>query len=189
MILLKHELKQGFKTLLIWSLSVAFICAGCIWLYKSVANQISETAKLYANMGDVAKAFGMDKVSLTTLGGYFATEIVMMFGLGTGMYAAMLGANSLSKEEEGHTSEFLYTLPYDRSQILIWKYVAIVMSLLSFNVIAMGLEAFAVWQVNLAFSWEYFLLYHGLAFLMQIEIATLCFLLSALSHKKQLAQP
>lgn len=38
MTILKHELKQNFKSLLIWTLSVAVICAGCIYLYKSVVN-------------------------------------------------------------------------------------------------------------------------------------------------------
>ena len=64
MTILKHELKQNFKSLLIWTLSVAVICAGCIYLYKSVEGQLAETAELYANMGDMTKAIGMDKVSL-----------------------------------------------------------------------------------------------------------------------------
>ncbi|MGT2784673.1 ABC transporter permease subunit [Streptococcus merionis] len=186
MILLKHELKQGLKSLAIWSVTVAFICAGCIWLYKSVEGQLAETAKLYANMGDMAKALGLDKVSLATLGGYFATEIALMFGLGAGMFAAMLGATALSKEEEGHTSEFLYTLPFSRMQIVLWKYAAIFVSLLLFNALIIGIEAIVIWQLNLDFAWEKFLTYHGLALFLQIELATICFLVSALSRKKQI---
>lgn len=81
MIILKHELKEMTKGLLIWSISVGLICAGCILLYKNLESQLSKTAQLYANMGDMTKALGMDKISLATLNGYFATEIVLMFGL------------------------------------------------------------------------------------------------------------
>lgn len=64
MILLKHELKEMVKSLLIWSISVGLICAGCILLYKNLESQLSKTAQLYANMGDMTKALGMDKISL-----------------------------------------------------------------------------------------------------------------------------
>ncbi len=126
MIILLHELRQNRKTLLIWTLVLGFICYGFIGLYQSVENQLTGVADLYANMGDVTKALGMDKISIATLEGYYATEIGLMFGLGAGMFASMLGVSSLSKEEEGHTSEFLYTLPYKRSTILLWKYLSVV---------------------------------------------------------------
>ena len=101
MILLLHEIKENRKSLLIWSITVGLICYGCILLYKSVSGQLAEVADLYANMGEMTKALGLDKVSLATLDGYYATEIALMFGLGSGMFAAMLGVNSLSMEEEG----------------------------------------------------------------------------------------
>lgn len=186
MTLLKHELKLTVKSLLIWSLAVGVVCWGCIVLYKSVEDQLADTAALYANMGDMAKALGMDKVSIATLDGYFATEIVLMFGLGAGMFAAMMGASSLSKEEEGHTSEFLYTLPFGRLNILMWKYISLILMLLIFNLIVIGLEAFGIWQIDLDFSYDLFLRYHALAFLLQIEIASLAFLVSAFSRKKQI---
>lgn len=186
MILIKHELRQSFKSLLIWSISVGLICYGCILLYKRVAGQFSQMADVYKNMGDLTKAMGMDKISITTLNGYFATEIVLMFGLGSAMFASMMGASSLAKEEEGHTSEFLFTLPFRRSSILAYKLLALILSLMFFNAVCIGLEALAVWQIDLDFSWKYFLTYHALAFLMQLEIASLAFAISALSSKKQI---
>ncbi|MGZ7142573.1 ABC transporter permease subunit, partial [Streptococcus pyogenes] len=101
MILLLHELKENRKSLLIWSLTIGLICYGSILLYDSVAGQLSQVADLYANMGEITKALGMDKVSLATLDGYYATEIILMFALGSAMFAAMTGVNSLAKEEEG----------------------------------------------------------------------------------------
>ncbi len=186
MTLLKQELRQSFKSLLIWALTVGLICWSCILLYKSVADQLSSTADLYANMGDMTKALGLDKISIATFNGYFATQISIMFALGAGMFASMMGASSLAKEEEGHTSEFLFTLPFRRSSILTYKLLALILSLMFFNAVCIGLEALAVWQIDLDFSWKYFLTYHALAFLMQLEIASLAFAISALSSKKQI---
>jgi len=185
MILLLHEIKENRKSLLIWSLTVGLICYGCILLYKSVAGQLAEVADLYANMGEMTKALGLDKVSLATLDGYYATEIALMFGLGAGMFAAMLGVNSLSKEEEGHTSEFLFTLPYQRKTILLWKYLSVLVLILAFNAIAVGLSFLGIWQLDMTFSYQSMLQYHLLALLMQLELASLGFLISAISSKKQ----
>lgn len=186
MILLKHEIKNNLKSFLIWSLAVGLICWGCILLYKTMEGQLEDAATLYANMGDLTKAIGMDKVSLATLDGYYATEIALMFGLGAGMFAAMLGISSLSKEEEGHTSEFLYSLPYRRSAVFTWKFISLLIQVLLFNLICMGLEGLAVWQIDMDFSYDLFLRYHLLAFLMQLEILSVTFLLSALNRKKQI---
>lgn len=185
MILLKHELKQSAKTLLIWALSVGLICYACILLYQSLADRIGGIADTYAQMGDMSKALGLNKVSIATLDGYFATEIALMFGLGAGMFASMLGVSSLSKEEEGHTSEFLYTLPYSRASILTWKFVSLIVMLLIFNIICIGLESLGLWQTGLHFSIRPFVIYHFLAFVMQLELASLCFLLSSMNRRKQ----
>lgn len=187
MILLLHEIKENRKSLLIWSLTVGLICYGCILLYKSVSGQPAEVADLYANMGEmVTKALGMDKVSLATLDGYYATEIALMFGLGAGMFATMLGVNSLSKEEEGHTSEFLYTLPYQRKTIFsCGKYLSVLVLIQSFNAIAVGLSLLGIWQLDMTFSYQAMFHYHLLALLMQLELASLGFLISAISSEKQ----
>lgn len=185
MILLLHELKENRKSLLIWSLTIGLICYGSILLYDSVAGQLSQVADLYANMGEITKALGMDKVSLATLDGYYATEIILMFALGSAMFAAMTGVNSLAKEEEGHTSEFLYTLPFSRSSILFWKYISVLVLILTFNAIVFGFNWLGVWQLDMTFSYTSMLHYHLLALLMQVELASICFFISSLSTKKQ----
>ena len=186
MVLLKHECKQMLKSLLIWSLAVGITCYGCILLYQSLEDSIAGMADMYAKMGDMSKAIGLDKVSIATLDGYFATEIALMFGLGAGMFASMMGAGILSKEEEGHTSEFLYTLPHSRAMVLAWKFVSLIIILVIFNLVCVGLESLGLWQTGLDFSVRSFVTYHALAFIMQLELASLCFLISALSRRRQL---
>lgn len=101
MIILLHELRQNRKTHLIWTLVLGFICYGFIGLYQSVENQLTGVADLYANMGDVTKALGMDKISIATLEGYYATEIGLMFGLGAGMFASMLELRAFLRRKKG----------------------------------------------------------------------------------------
>ncbi len=98
----------------------------------------------------------------------------------------MLGVTSLSKEEEGHTSEFLYTLPYKRSTILLWKYLSVVLQLLIFNSIISCWNGLGIWQLGEMFLFILFFIYHLLVLLMQLELASICFLLSAISSKKQI---
>ena len=111
------------------------MCFGCILLYTSLEDSLQEIADVYANMGAMSTALGMDKMSLATLTGFYATEIAMMHGLGGAMFAAILGTGMLSKEEAGHTSEFLNVFPIGRGQIVIEKYLALLSNILLFNLV------------------------------------------------------
>ena len=47
----------------------------------------------------------------------------------------MLGVSMVSKEEEGHTSEFLNTLPFGRLRIIVEKYGALLATIIQFHMI------------------------------------------------------
>lgn len=125
MVIWKHEWRQNYKTFLIFCITVGICCCGCVLMFDSVAESMEQMAAGFAGMGSFATAFGMDKVSIATLEGFYAAEINLIFSLGGAMFAAMTGAALLSKEEEGHTAEFLYTLPLGRTAIVVSKYVAL----------------------------------------------------------------
>ena len=133
MTLLKHEIKMNLKSILIWAISVGVLCAGCILLFESLEESMKEMTDAYSDMGAFSAALGMDKLSISTMEGFYGTEIALMFALGGAMFAAMTGAAMLSKEEEGHTCEFLATLPLGRGRIFFWKYAAVVLLVLLFN--------------------------------------------------------
>ena len=106
MVIWKHEWKQNFKVFLIFCLTVGICCFGCVLMFDSVAESMEQMAAGFAGMGSFSTAFGMDKISIATLEGFYAVEINLIFSLGGAMFAAMTGAALLSKEEEGHTAEF-----------------------------------------------------------------------------------
>lgn len=185
MILLIHEWKRNRKTLLIWALSVGILCGSCLLLYRSLEESMAGMAEAYAQMGAFSTALGMDKINVSTMEGFYAAEIGLIFALGGAMFAAMTGASVVAKEEEGHTAEFLHALPLGRGYIIGWKYGAMVLLILAFQAICLV----CVW-VGFVGAGQYpplneFVLYHAAQLLMQLEVGSLCFLLSAVSGRRQ----
>lgn len=186
MTLYKHEMKMNLKSLLIWTLCVGGLCFGCILLYTSLEDSIQEMADVYSNMGSMSVALGMDKMSLATLTGFYATEIAMMHGLGGAMFAAILGTGMLSKEEAGHTSEFLNVFPVSRGAILVQKYMALLSNILIFNLICVALYVLGFVMMKEDISAKEMALYHLAQFFMQLEVGTVCFMISSFVKKNLL---
>ncbi len=183
MTLFFHEIKMNWKSLAIWTICVAGMCFGCILLYYSVEDSIVGIADSFSNMGAMSAAFGMDKMSIATLAGYYATEIALMHGLGGAMFAAILGAGLLSGEEGGHTSEFLTTLPIGRKKIVLIKYLSMLSSILILNLISVALYILAFAIMGEDIGRKELLLYHLASTIMQMEIGSVCFMVSAFARK------
>ena len=183
MVLYMHEMKMNLKSLVIWTICVGGLCFGCILLYTSLEDSIQEIAGVYSNMGSMSVALGMDKMSLATLTGYYATEIAMMHGLGGAMFAAILGTGMLSKEEAGHTTEFLNVLSVGRSRIFSQKYMAVVSNIFIFNLLCFILYILGFLLMKEEISGKEMVLYHFAQLVMQIELATVCFMISAFAKK------
>lgn len=183
MTLYKHEMKVNAKSLIIWTLSVGAICFGCILLYGGLEESVQDIAASFSDMGAMSAALGMDKMSLATLRGYFATEIAMMHGLGGAMFAAILGSGLLSKEESGHTVDFLNVFPIKRDRIVFWKYLSLVSNILLLNLVCSVLYILGFVMMGEDVIVEELLLYGFATSLMQIEIGSVCFLFSAFVKK------
>ncbi|VTS36996.1 membrane protein [Streptococcus pseudoporcinus] len=182
--IIKHELQENKKSLLIWAFSVGISSALCILLYETIADSVKDIAYLYQDMGGVSKALGMDKVSIATLNGYYSSEIALIYSIGAAMFSAMLGISMLSNEEEAHTAEFLFSLPISRQKVFRKKFLSILILLILFNIIAIALEYLTLYKVGMAFDYRAFAQYHSLVLIMQIEIASICFMISAFAKKK-----
>ena len=186
MVLYTHEMRENLKGFLIWFFVIVGMCFGCILLYSSVEASLSDMGDVFAKMGAMSKAFGMDRLSVATMGGYFATEIAMLHALGGGMFAAILGSNLLSKEEYGHTIEFLAVLPLSRTKMLAWKYLCMFTILLAFQILGIlcYVGGFAIMQEEI--SSEHLWTMGALQFLMMLEIGSICFCISAFSKKNRM---
>ena len=181
--LFRQELKINYKSFLIWLLSVAGMCFGCILLYGSVEESIADMGEMFSEMGAMSAAFGMDRISIATLDGYFATEIAIIHALGSAMFAAILGCNMLSKEEYGHTIEFLAVLPISRGKIALQKYLALVGMITVFHIVATASYFIGFAIMGEAIPWEHGLLLALTQWLLLIEVGTISFCVSAFSRK------
>lgn len=184
--LIKHEWKMNLKSLIIWLVCVAGMCLFCILLFTSIKDSMEGMAETMASMGAFASALGMDKLSIATLEGFYATEVGTIHSLGGAMFAALLGSVLLSKEEEGHTGEFLYSLPISRMEAVGAKFLVLLGSVVSFNVISvlLYLMGIAILGENIAF--KSFFLYHLMQFVMHLQVGSICFCISAYNRKNKL---
>jgi len=181
--IIKHELKANLKTFLIWTITIAGMDFGFMLMYPSLQASMSKAMDAYANMGALTAAFGMDRLSMANPLGFYGVYVGAILSLGGALFAAMIGTGILSKEEGGHTSEFLYTLPYTRVNVVLQKVVAVFLIILAFNVVnlLLGLLSFPLIAAKLAL--KEILLYHLAQFTMHLEIAAISILLSAFTKK------
>lgn len=175
----KHELRQGRMNFLIWTAAIGALMAVCIALFPQMKRQAEDLTAGFASMGAFTAAFGMDRLNFGTLTGFYGVECGNILGLGGGLFAAMIGVNILSKEEQAHTAEFLLTHPIRRSRVMTEKLAAVLFQILTMNALIYLLAVLSIWTIGEIIPWKELNLIH-LAFLaMQVELACICFGISA----------
>ena len=140
MTLVKHELKQGKISFLIWTASIGFLLAICIFLFPEMKGQMDSVNDMFASMGSFTEAFGMDRLNFGTLIGFYAVECGNVLGLGGAFFAALCAVGILSKEEKDKTAEFLLTHPVSRKRIITEKLIAVLLQITAMNLIIYALS-------------------------------------------------
>lgn len=186
MTLFLHEWRQNSKLLIIWTAVIASMTFVFMLIFPQMAGQVDEITELFANMGSFSTAFGMDKINVATPLGFYGVEVGAVISIGGGMLAALLGGNMLCKEEGLHTSELLFTMPHKRSNLVLWKGLAMLSMIVAFNVVCTlaGIGAFACIEEEIL--WKEFGLYHLALTFMQLEIGMICFCISAFLQRPSL---
>ena len=111
MTILKQELKRGKLSLLIWTLSIGFMVLICMMMFPEMKGKTDSVSDMFSSMGSFTAAFGMDKISLGEIMGFYGIECGNILGLGGAFFAGLLGISALANEEKNHTAEFLLTHP------------------------------------------------------------------------------
>ena len=99
MTLVRHELRQGKTSLLIWTASIGFLLAICVFLFPEMKGQIDNVNNIFSSMGSFTEAFGMDRLNFGTLIGFYAVECGNILGLGGAFYAALCAVFSAEKKK------------------------------------------------------------------------------------------
>lgn len=186
MTLLKHELKQGFKTLAIWTASIGFLIAICLFLFPEMKGEMDNVSDMFASMGSFTAAFGMDRLNFGTLIGFYAVECGNILGLGGAFFASLIAVSALAKEEKERTAEFLLSHPVSRVSVISSKLAALVVQIVVMNVVIFALSAACIAVIGEEPAWKEICLLHLAYFLLQLELAGVCFGLSAFLRRGSL---
>lgn len=174
-----HELRQGKVSLAIWTASIALLLMICVFLFPEMKDQMDSVSEMFASMGSFSAAFGMDRVNFGELTGFYSVECGNIIGLGGAFFSALCGISSLAKEESSHTAEFLLTHPVSRMRILTAKLCSVIFQITVLNLIVWGLSILSMMAIGEEIPWKDINLMHLAFYLMQLEIAGICFGFSA----------
>lgn len=183
MTLVKHELKQGKISFLIWTASIGFLLAVCVFLFPEMKGQMDEVSDVFSSMGSFSTAFGMDQLNFGTLTGFYAIECGNVLGLGGAFYASLCAVGILSKEEKERTAEYLLTHPVSRIRIITEKLISVLILITAMNLIIYALAVGSIAMIGEEIPWKELSLMHLAYYLLQLELAGICFGISAFLRK------
>lgn len=186
MTIVKHELRQSRRTLIIWTAAIGFLLAVCVFLFPEMKGEMDDVSEIFSSMGSFTEAFGMDRLNFGTLIGFYAVECGNILGLGGAFFAALLAVGVLAKEEKEHTAEFLLTHPVSRRRIVTEKLAAVLLQICILNAIIFGIAVISVAMIGEEIPWKEIGMLHLAYFLLQMELAGICFGISAFLRRGSL---
>ena len=179
MTILRHELKQNRTSFWIWTAVISFMIGVCVFIYPEMKGEMESISDVFSDMGSFSAAFGMDQINFGTLLGYYSIECGNVLGMGGAFFAAICGAGVLAKEEKERTAEFLLTHPVSRRKIITEKLISVMLQIVVLNVIVFAVVIAGMAAIGETIPWEEMLLLHVAYLLLQIELAGICFGISA----------
>lgn len=186
MTLMKHEWRQGWKSFAVWTAAIGFFIVVCVFLYPEMKGEMESINAVFSSLGAFTAAFGMDKLDFGTLKGFYSIECGNILGIGGAFFASLTAVNALAKEEREHTAEFLLTHPISRTRIVSEKLGAVMGQIVLLNAVVFGLSVISVYAIKEPFSWKEIGLLHLAYFLLQAEVAGICFGISAFLRRSGL---
>lgn len=142
----KFEFKRLLKSCLIWSLVCGMMIVLFMALFPSMADmgmQELVNNKMSGLSIDMLKAFNIDSgMDFSDIFNYLA-YVIQYIAMASAIYGAILGVNSLIKEESQGTIEFLYSKPIKRSDIVTAKLLSIILIYLLY-ILIIGVVTIAI---------------------------------------------
>ena len=98
--ILKNEMRQGLKGLLLWGLIIGGTIVLCVALFPDLKKEFGDMVDAMADMGGFGAAFGMNQLNYGEITGFYGIYAGSMLGIGGIFFAAVLGTGILAKEEK-----------------------------------------------------------------------------------------
>jgi ABC-2 type transport system permease protein len=134
-----HELRQSLRTWLWWTVPVGLMATLTCALQPALAEGLL-AAKLEAIPEALRSALGFAIVDFKRPAAYLATNFTPVT-LSTALFAGLLGAAAIAKEETLRTAELLYAQPTSRGRILLGKAAAVAVYVLAFPIVLATLSS------------------------------------------------
>jgi ABC-2 type transport system permease protein len=139
----RHEFRARIRSVIIWSLSIAFLSFFFFNLFPVFASQAQLMDEFLAKYPpELRAAFGMDNMELSTVLGFFSF-LFMFIQLCLAIQASNYGFGLVSIEESELTADFLLSKPVSRAQVLVSKFLA--------ALAALTITSLVIWVSTFAF--------------------------------------
>jgi len=186
--ILQRELRVNRNNLLVWALILAGLGILVMAFFPSLARQAATLEKVLSGLPQgVLLAFGLEKISMADIMGFYATKQYTTITVFGSIYAILLSSSMLSKETSEKTIEFLLSRPIKRWEIVTAKLLAIIILVLIFNLLITCIMYVTLLSVKTQnFSMRIFLLLSLGALLLHLTFASVGYLLSALARNRPL---
>ena len=179
----KHELKTQKLSLIIWSCSIGIFMAICVLIFPQMKDQSDQITDMFSSIGSFSTMFGLDKLSLGTITGFYSVESGNLLGIGGALFAAITGISVLMKEERDRTASFLFMHPVSRKRVLTEKLIGTTVIILLLNVIILIFSISSLIIIGEGNAFKELVLIHIANVFLQLEIAGICFGISAALNK------
>jgi ABC-2 type transport system permease protein len=137
-----REIKRNFKAFVIWTSAFVLYDVLIFAMWPGMGDQAASYAELFGAMPkELLAAFNIESADFGDALGYFGTYGSVYFVLAGSIYATMLGAGILSKEEGEGTVEFLLAKPVTRTDVALSKLGAAASLVAGFVAVFVGLSA------------------------------------------------
>lgn len=186
----KRELRANRNRFLSWTIPLGILVFFAISIFPDMAKEGLIDMKMQALPEGLRNAMGFGAVDLNEAIGFYGSAISLYVTLVGGMFAALLGASALSKEESARTAEFLLSKPVSRGAIVLGKASAVFLYVLLFNLI-ISLISFAALEVYASgqYALDVFLWVSVAHTLVVASLAGVGFFASALLSKARTVLP
>jgi len=126
----RHEFHARWKSVIIWSLALTAMVMFFFSIFPVFADQAALTNQMLAKFPPaLLEAFGMNKMDLSTVLGFYSF-IIVFAQLCLAVQAGNYGFGLVSIEESEWTADFLLSKPVTRGQVLTSKLLAVLSGLL-----------------------------------------------------------
>lgn len=188
--ILVQELRRSFRSWLYFTLGMAAMLGVFSAFFSTLKSDIDLINRMLKNFPpEFMAAFGFANVNLSQVEGYFSFIISYNVLIGA-VFGMKQGVSLLSEEGRRHTVDFLLTKPVRRVWVLTGKFSAIIINLVTQNLVLFGIGLIVVRLViNEPFDLGIFALLSFSVFFVQLFFVGIGMTIAALAQKIKSIMP